>query len=206
MTLPAAFVIDDDFAVRDALLALLRAEGLAARGFASGTDFFDRLPTDPVACVVTDLRMPGLDGVELVRRVGEMKGDAWPIIVITGHGDVSSAVELMKSGVVDFIEKPFEPSRLVETIKGCLHCMAAYGATSERRAGIKRRLARLTARERQVFEGLARGSSNKQIAAHLDISPRTVEVFRAKVMTKMEADSLSALVRISLDLGGASLN
>ena len=112
----------------------------------------------------------------------------------------------MKTGVVDFIEKPFEPSRLIETIKGCLHHMSEFGAAIERRADIKRCLARLTARERQVFDALARGSSNKQIAADLDISPRTVEVFRAKVMTKMEADSLSALMRMSVDLGGASLN
>ena len=198
MILPSAFVIEDDFAVRDSLVTLLRAEGVAARGFASGTEFFERMPTDAVACVVTDLRMPGIGGVEVVRRIAEMKGNAWPIIVITGHGDVSSAVELMKSGVVDFIEKPFEPSRLVETVKGCLRRMTEIGETIERRAGIKRRLARLTAREWQVFDALARGSSNKQIAADLDISPRTVEVFRAKVMAKMEADSLSALVRMSL--------
>ena len=198
MILPSAFVIEDDFAVRDSLVSLLRAEGVAARGFASGTEFFERMPTDAVACVVTDLRMPGIGGVEVVRRIAEMKGNAWPIIVITGHGDVSSAVELMKSGVVDFIEKPFEPSRLVETVKGCLRRMTEIGETIERRAGIKRRLARLTVRDWQVFDALARGSSNKQIAADLDISPRTVEVFRAKVMTKMEADSLSALVRMSL--------
>lgn len=206
MILPSAFVIEDDFAVRDAIVSLLRAEGVPARGFNSGTEFFERMPTDAVACVVTDLRMPGLDGAEVVRRVAELKGNAWPIIVITGHGEVSSAVELMKSGVVDFIEKPFEPSRLVETIKGCLHRMTEIGETIERRAEIQRRLARLTARERQVFDALARGSSNKQIAADLDISPRTVEVFRANVVTKMEADSLSALVRMSLDLGGVPLN
>ena len=198
MTLPAAFVIDDDFAVRDALLALLRAEGLAARGFASGTDFFDRLPTDPVACVVTDLRMPGLDGVELVRRVGEMKGDAWPIIVITGHGDVSSAVELMKSGVVDFIEKPFDPSRLLEAVRGCLvHLSKEIGARQSRLEAAER-IAQLSQRENQVFRALVEGRSNKKIASELSISPRTVEIFRAKVMTKMQATSLSALVRMGL--------
>lgn len=200
MTLPTAFVIEDDFAVRDALVTLLRAEGVPARGFASGTEFFDRLPTDAVACVVTDLRMPGLDGHEVVRRVSEMKGKAWPIIVITGHGEVSDAVELMKSGVIDFIKKPFEPIRLVETIKGYLHCMSEFGETIERRADIERRLALLTARERQVFDALAQGSSNKQIAADLDISPRTVEIFRAKVMAKMEADTLAALVRMGVGL------
>lgn len=206
MILPSAFVIEDDFAVRDALVTLLRAEGVPARGFASGTDFFNRMPTDAVACVITDLRMPGLDGVDVVRRLAELKGAAWPVIVITGHGDVSSAVELMKCGVVDFIEKPFEPSRLLETIKGCLHCMSEFGETVERRADLKRRLAELTSRERQVFNALARGASNKQIAADLDISPRTVEVFRAKVMSKMGADNLSALLRMSVDLGPTALN
>lgn len=198
MILSSAFVIEDDFAVRDSLVSLLRAEGVAARGFASGTEFFERMPTDAFACVITDLRMPGLDGAEVVRRVAAIKGNAWPVIVITGHGEVFAAVELMKSGVVDFIEKPFDPSRLVETVKGCLRRMTEFGETIERRADIKRRLARLTARERQVFDALAQGSSNKQIATDLEISPRTVEVFRAKVMTKMEADSLSALVRMSL--------
>jgi two-component system response regulator FixJ len=194
-------VIEDDFAVRDALVTLLRAEGVRARGFGSGTEFFANMPTDEVACVITDLRMPGVDGVEVVRRLSEMKGHAWSVIVITGHGDVPSAVDLMKAGVVDFIEKPFEPGRLVETVKGCLQRMADVGKTMERRAEIERRLAQLTARERQVFDALAQGSSNKQIAADLDISPRTVEVFRAKVMSKMDADSLSALVRISVRLG-----
>jgi len=199
VTLPSAFVIEDDFAVRDSLLRLLRAEGVRARGFASGTKFFARMPTDAVACVITDLRMPGMDGVEVVRRVVELKGSAWPIIVITGHGDVPSAVELMKSGVVDFIEKPFGPSRLVETVKGCLHCMAEFGEILEQRAEAKRRLAQLTARECQVFASLARGSSTKQIAADLNISPRTVEIFRAKVMSKMGADNLSALTLMSVN-------
>ena len=199
-TTPSVFVIEDDFAVRDSLVLLLRSEGLRARGFASGVEFFANLPTDQVACVVTDLRMPGIDGIEVVRRLGELRGEAWPIIVITGHADVPSAVELMKAGVTDFIEKPFEPQRLVETLKGCVSRMHHVGTQMEVRADIERRLTQLTARERQVFDALAAGLSNKEIAAQLEISPRTVEIFRAKVMTKTEAANLSALVRMSLGM------
>ena len=198
MILPSTFVIEDDFAVRDALVTLLRAEGVPARGFASGTDFFDRMPPDAVACVVTDLRMPGLDGVEVVRRVAEMKGNAWPIIVITGHGDVAAAVELMKSGVVDFIEKPFDPPRLLEAVHGCLVHLMKEGGAHQSRLEAAGRIAQLSQRENQVFRALVEGRSNKEIAAELSISPRTVEIFRAKVMIKMQANSLSALVRMGL--------
>ncbi|CAN5474245.1 response regulator FixJ [soil metagenome] len=198
--MPSVFVIEDDFAVRDSLVMLLRAEGMRARGFASGTDFFANLPTDKVACVVTDLRMPGIDGIEVVNRLAELRGDAWPVIVITGHGDISSAVSLMKAGVTDFIEKPFEPHRLIETLKGCVNRVRQVGVDLDKRAMIDRRLAQLTARERQVFDQLTDGLSNKEIAANLEISPRTVEIFRAKVMSKMEAPNLSALVRMSLGL------
>ena len=200
-TTPSVFVIEDDFAVRDSLVLLLRSEGLRARGFASGVEFFANLPTDLVACVVTDLRMPGIDGTEVVRRLRELRGDAWPIIVITGHADVPSAVQLMKAGVADFIEKPFEPQRLVETLKGCLARIQQVGREMAVKADIEQRLALLTARERQVFDALAAGMSNKEIGAQLEISPRTVEIFRAKVMTKTEAANLSALVRMSLGLG-----
>ena len=196
----SVFIIEDDFAVRDSLVTLLRAEGMRARGFASGLDFFANLPTDKVACVVTDLRMPGMDGTEVVNRVTTLHGEAWPIIVITGHGDISSAVALMKAGVTDFIEKPFEPHRLIETLKGCANRVHQVGADIAKRAMIEQRLAQLTVRERQVFDQLAEGRSNKEIAANLKISPRTVEIFRAKVMSKMDAPNLSVLVRMSLGL------
>lgn len=197
---PSVFVIEDDFAVRDSLIHLLRAEGMRARGFANGAEFFANLPTDRVACVVTDLCMPGIDGIEVVNRITDLHGDAWPVVVITGHGNVASAVSLMKAGVTDFIEKPFEPHRLIETLKGCLNRIHQVGERMQTRASIDARLDQLTARERQVFDQLALGHSNKEIAANLEISPRTVEIFRAKVMTKMEAPNLSALVRMSLGL------
>lgn len=198
MKTPSVYVIDDDFAVRDALVLLLRSEGFRTRGFASGTDFLSELPTDPVACVVTDLRMPGIGGADLVRRLMTLKGDTWSIVVITGHGDVSSAVDLMKAGVVDFIEKPFEPQRLVETVKGCVGRLRQLAMDLKDREQVEQRLAQLTARERQVYDGLSHGRSNKEIAADLDISPRTVEVFRANVMAKMKAASLSDLLRMNL--------
>ncbi|WGM46169.1 Transcriptional regulatory protein FixJ [Brevundimonas sp. NIBR10] len=200
MMTTSVFVIEDDFAVRDSLVTLLRAEGLRARGFASGVDFFDNLPADKIACVVTDLHMPGMDGTEVVKRIKALYGESWPIIVITGHGDISLAVDLMKAGVTDFIEKPFEPHRLIETLKGCLSRVHQVRADIDKRAVIEHRLAQLTVRERQVFDQLVEGLSNKEIAASLTISPRTVEIFRAKVMSKMEAPNLSALVRMSLGL------
>lgn len=197
----SVFVIDDDDAVRDSLLALLRADGVRARGFAGGADFFAALPQDAAACVITDVRMPGMDGGELVRRLIELRGNAWPIIVITGHADVTMAVQMMKSGIVDFIEKPFDPERLIEAVRACLNRMDDLDQRQQARQTAQMRLGRLTPRERQVFDALIAGLSNKEIALQLKISPRTVEVFRAKVMAKMEADSLSALVRMGLMLG-----
>lgn len=194
----SVFVIDDDAAVRDSLLYLLRGEGVRARGFASGADFFANLPEDRSACVVTDMRMPGMDGGEVVRRLGELTDRAWPVIVITGHADVPMAVQLMKAGVIDFIEKPFDPTRMIETVKGALDQLDDLSARQERRLEVDRKLSTLTPRERQVFDALIEGRSNKEIALALSISPRTVEIFRSKVMDKMQADSLSALVRMGL--------
>ena len=201
MSLHSVFIIDDDAAVRDSLLMLLRGEGIRARGFASGVDFFSALPEDATACVITDVRMPDMEGDEVVRRLAQMRGNAWPVIVITGPADVPMAVQMMKAGIVDFIEKPFDPRRLIETVRGCLARLNDVGHEQAARAAAEQRLTRLTPRERQVFDALIHGHSNKAIALDLDISPRTVEVFRAKVMTKMEADSLSALVRMGLTLG-----
>lgn len=199
MTEHSVFVIDDDEAVRDSLLTLLRAQGFMARGFVSGIDFFNRLPEARSACVITDIRMPDMDGAEVVRRLAAEKGHAWPVIVITGHADVPMAVQLMKAGVVDFIEKPFDPHRLSESLQGCLGLLTDRLTREEAAQRTEARLLKLTPRERQVFEALVEGKSNKEIALELEISPRTVEIFRAKVMTKMQAENLSALVRMGLD-------
>lgn len=194
----SVFVIDDDFAMRDSLLTVLRAKGIRARGFANGADFFANLPDTEYACVVTDMRMPEMDGAEVVRRLAESKGASWPVIVITGHAEVSMAVKMMKEGVFDFIEKPFDPHRLIEAVEGCLSHLAGHGLSREAREDADRRLGLLTPRERQVFDALVEGLSNKQIALQLDISPRRVEIFRAKVMHKMQTDSLAGLVRIGI--------
>ncbi len=192
------FVIDDDAAVRDSILSVLRAQGITARGFISGADFFERLPDVDYACVVTDVRMPDMDGGDVVRRLSAEKGAVWPVVVITGHAEVTLAVQMMKFGVVDFIEKPFEPDHLVETVRGC---MSLLTDRRKQEAAVRHtlgRLQQLTPRERQVFDALVEGFSNKEIALRLDISHRTVEIFRAKVMDKMRADNLSALVRMGL--------
>jgi two-component system response regulator FixJ len=199
MQLPV-FVIDDDFAVRDGLVMLLRSEGMRARGFAGGTEFFANLPLDPIACVITDLRMPDIDGIEVSRRVEQLRGKAWPVIVITGHGDVSSAVAAMKAGVADLLEKPFAPEALLQALTSSMHQAREAGSDMEARAAVEARLARLTNRESQVFLLLTDGLANKEIAVELSISPRTVEIFRAKMMTKMMAPNLSALIRMRLGL------
>ena len=198
MTDHPVFVIEDDEAVRDSMLTLLRGEGVKARSFVSGADFFARLPEIESACVITDVRMPDMDGGEVVRRLAEQKGHAWPVIVITGHAEVPMAVQMMKAGVVDFIEKPFDPNRLIEAVRGCFGLMNDRQNRREKAQLVEQRLASLTRREAQVFEALVQGKSNKEVALDLDISPRTVEIFRAKVMTKMQAENLSALVRMGL--------
>lgn len=199
MTL-SVFVIDDDDAVRDSLLTLLRVQGIRTRGFASGADFFANLPEAASACVITDVRMPDMDGAEVVRRLAELKGHAWPVIVITGHAEVPMAVQMMKAGVIDFIEKPFDPNRLLEAVQGCLGHLSDLSVEREAREATEQRLRQLTPRELQVFRALVEGKSNKQIAIELEISPRTVEIFRAKVMDKMQAPNLSALVRMGLSV------
>ncbi len=191
-------IAEDDEAVRDALLVLLRGEGIRARAFASGAELLANLPETDSACVITDVRMPDMDGIEVVRRLSEIKGHAWPVIVITGHADVPMAVQMMKAGVVDFIEKPFDPNRLLEAVRGCLGHLSEREGERQSRQEIAERIAQLSQRENQVFRALVEGRSNKEIAADLEISPRTVEIFRAKVMSKMQAKSLSALVRMGL--------
>lgn len=203
MTNHSVFVVDDDEAVRDSLLTLLRVQGIRARGFVSGKDFFENLPDEPSACVITDVRMPDFDGTEVVRRLAETRGHAWPVIVITGHADVPMVIQMMKMGVADFIEKPFDPSRLIEAVRGCIGHLAEWEGAQEARKLAEARRNQLTPRETQVFQGLIEGKSNKEIAIDLDISPRTVEIFRAKVMDKMQAPTLSALVRMGVTLADA---
>jgi two-component system response regulator FixJ len=193
-------VIDDDADVRQSLAFLLSTVGLAVRVHESATAFLELLPDVQDGCIVTDVRMPGVDGIELQRRL-RAGGNTIPVIVITGHGDIALAVEAMKAGAVDFIEKPFDDEVLIGAIRTALARRAGDRERDAQAAEARDRLDTLSERERQVLEGLVAGKANKIIAHELDISARTVEIYRANVMTKMQADSLSALVRKAI-LGG----
>ena len=190
-------VIDDDADVRQSLAFLLTAAGLTVRVHDSALAFLDVLPGIKDGCVVTDVRMPGMDGLELQRRLRQQKVRL-PVIVMTGHGDVPLAVEAMKSGAVDFIEKPFEDETLLSAIRSALARQAQASDRDARATAIQQRIAKLSEREREVLDRLVAGKANKVIAFELGISPRTVEVYRANVMTKMQAESLSELVRMAL--------
>ncbi len=190
-------VIDDDEAVRQSLEFLLRTAGMTARTYDSAAAFLNELPTIESGCVITDIRMPGISGIELLRRLGEMQVKL-PVIVITGYGDVPLAVEAMKSGAVDFLEKPYEDELLLGSVRSALDRSQQNAARDSKRAEVEARLATLTNREREVLQGLVAGKPNKIIAFDLAISPRTVEIYRANVMTKMAAASLSELVRMAL--------
>jgi two-component system response regulator FixJ len=196
------YVIDDDAAMRDSLDFLLGSAGLSVRLFDSAQIFLNDLPNLAFGCVVTDIRMPGMDGMELLRRLNSSSSARrLPVIVMTGHGDIPLAVEAMKLGALDFLEKPFEDERLIGMIETALS-QSESGPKSEAAAGeMATRVASLTQRERQVMQGLVTGQSNKVIAREYDISPRTVEVYRANVMTKMQAGSLSELVRFAIRAG-----
>ncbi|MGB7097753.1 MAG: response regulator FixJ [Xanthobacteraceae bacterium] len=193
-------VIDDDEALRESLAFLLRAAQIEVRTYPSAVAFLDALPDARASCVITDVRMPGMSGIDLLRRLQELKV-AMPVIVITGHGDVPLAVEAMKIGALDFLEKPFDDEVLLTSVRSAL--MRRDGETKRHteRAEIENKLAALSNRERDVLGGLVAGRANKQIAYDLGISPRTVEIYRANLMNKMQAGSLSDLVRMALIVG-----
>jgi two-component system response regulator FixJ len=193
-------VIDDDEAVRQSLAFLLRAARLDVRTYETAMAFLSVLPTVRSGCVITDVRMPDVSGVDLLRRLKELEFGL-PVIVITGHGDVQLAVEAMKVGAVDFIEKPFNDEVLRAAVRSALDRSEKHTQREAHRAALHDRLATLSNRERDVLEGLVAGKANKVIAFDLGISPRTVEIYRANVMTKMNAGSLSELVRMALLAG-----
>ncbi len=193
-------VIDDDEALRESLAFLLRTADIEAKSYASAAAFLDALPLKGLTCIITDVRMPGLSGIDLLRRVKEL-GIEVPVIVITGHGDVPLAVEAMRFGAVDFLEKPFDDEILLQSVRAALRRQAGAAKRQSERAEIESRLAALSPRERDVLAGLVAGRANKQIAFDLGISPRTVEIYRANLMDKMQAGSLSDLVRMALIVG-----
>lgn len=193
-------VIDDDEASRQSLAFLLQAADLDVRTYASAAVFLDLAPKIGWSCVITDVRMPGMSGIELLRRLKEIDVNI-PVIVITGHGDVPLAVEAMKIGAIDFLEKPFDDEVLLASVRTALAQRGSELRRHGERAEIESRLAALSPRERDVLSGLVSGRANKQIAYDLGISPRTVEIYRANLMNKMQAGSLSELVRMALIAG-----
>ena len=193
-------VIDDDDAVRESLAFLLGTAGIDVKTYESAVAFLDVAPEVKLGCVITDVRMPELSGVDLLRRLQELKLGV-PVIVITGHGDVPLAVEAMKIGAVDFLEKPFDDEVLLASVRSALNQLDRDSKRQAERGEIEGRLATLSNRERDVLEGLVAGHANKQIAYDLGISPRTIEIYRANLMTKMQAASLSDLVRMALIAG-----
>jgi two-component system response regulator FixJ len=193
-------VIDDDEASRESLAFLLQTADIAAQTYTSATAFLDQITGALAGCIITDVRMPEMSGIDLLRRLKELKVDA-PVIVITGHGDIALAVEAMKIGAADFLEKPFEEDVLLASIRSALRQRGADEKRNAERTEIESRLAGLSNRERDVLSGLVAGRANKQIAYDLGISPRTVEIYRANLMNKMQAGSLSELVRMALIAG-----
>lgn len=198
-------VIDDDEALRDSIIFLLYTAKIEAQPHASASAFLERMPETSLNCIITDVRMPGLSGIDLLKRLKELKIDV-PVIVITGHADVPLAVEAMKFGAIDFLEKPFDDEVLLASVQSAIKQWNGEIKRHMERAGIESRLAVLSNRERDVLNGLVAGRANKQIAFDLGISPRTVEIYRANLMEKMQARSLSELVRMALivEIAGSS--
>ncbi|HEY0940655.1 MAG TPA: response regulator FixJ [Steroidobacter sp.] len=197
---PTIFVVDDDAAVRDALKLLLRSVGQSVETYGAGSEFLEAYSEDRPGCLVLDIRMPGMSGLELQQKLNE-KHSILPIIFITGHGDVPMAVEAMQAGAVDFIQKPFRDQDLIDRINQALEKDTSNRAALGERNDIRRRLETLTPREREVLDLVVHGKANKVIAGDLKLSQRTVEIHRARVMEKMQASSLAHLVRMVLEVG-----
>jgi two-component system response regulator FixJ len=193
------YVVDDDEAVRESLSILLESKGYTVRAFSTALEFLAAAPTLRPGCLVADIRMPEMDGLALQQRLVE-PGSPFPLVVVTGHGDVPLAVRAMKAGAIDFIEKPFPADAILGSINAALQRLG-QGERDPLAGAAAERVAELTPREREVLDGLLAGLPNKSIAYDLAISPRTVEIHRARIMNKMAARSLSELVRMSLAAG-----
>jgi two-component system, LuxR family, response regulator FixJ len=193
------YIVDDDEAVRDSLLVLLESKAYAVRSFGSAPEFLAAAPSLPVGCLIADIRMPEMDGLELQQHLID-RSLQFPLIVITGHGDVPLAVRAMKAGAIDFIEKPFALEAILDSLEVSLR-LTTLDEEDPAKAAAAAKLALLSPRELQVAEGLLAGLPNKSIAYDLGISPRTVEIHRARVMDKMGARSLSELIRLALAAG-----
>lgn len=194
-------LVDDDAAIRRSVGFMLKTSGHQVETYESGTDFLKQASRLDEGCILLDIRMPGMDGLEVQQALQE-KGVILPVIVMTGHGDVSLAVKAMKAGAVDFIEKPFEKEVLLSSLREGFARLSRKEASRERRKGAEIRLQALTPRERDVLDGLAKGLPNKTIGYDLGISPRTVEIHRANLMAKLGVRSLSEALRIAFAAGG----
>jgi two-component system, LuxR family, response regulator FixJ len=195
---PTVVVVDDDDAVRTSLKLLLKSVGLPVESHPSAQEFLNRFDPERPGCLVLDIRMPGMSGLELQERLNEMHAIV-PIVFITGHGDVPMAVEAMQHGAVDFIQKPFRDQDLIDRINQALEKDKGNRAALKERDAILARMEQLTPREREVLELVTHGKANKVIAGDLDVSQRTVEIHRARVMEKMGASSLAHLVRMVIE-------
>lgn len=193
-------VVDDDEAVRDSLTALIETEGWQVKAFPSGEALLAGLDASGVVCLVVDVRMPGIDGLELQKRLRE-RGIDTPVVIVTGHGDIPLAVKAMKDGAFDFIEKPFDNAIILDCVRRAARERERATEKKQYIVETTARIERLTPREREVLELLVTGYANKQIAHLLNISARTVEIHRARVMEKMDARNLSHLVRLALAAG-----
>lgn len=197
---PVVHVVDDDESARESLAFLLESADFDVVTYASAPAFLDALPQAKPGVIITDVRMPEMSGQDLVARLSALK-IKMPIVMITGHGDIPMAVEAMRSGVVDFLEKPFSESRMLDALKRAFASVETAPVSDDQQVILKR-IESLSERERQVLDGVVAGHANKVIARDLGISPRTVEIYRAKLMTKMQADNLAALVRMTLSVRG----
>ena len=197
------FVVDDDDAVRTSLRLLLKSVGLPVETFGAAQEFVDAFDAERAGCLVLDIRMPGMSGLELQQRLNEMHAII-PIVFITGHGDVPMAVEAMQHGAVDFIQKPFRDQDLIDRINQALEKDRDNRAGLRERDAIRHRMQQLTPREREVLDLVTQGKANKVIAGDLNVSQRTVEIHRARVMEKMGASSLAHLVRMVIEAARVS--
>lgn len=194
---PSVFIVDDDDAVRDSLGLLLRSAGLQSQDYASAEAFLEDFNTDMVGCLVLDIRMPGMNGLELQAKLTQRKSTL-PIIFITAHGDIPMAVEAVRMGALDFVQKPFDDTEIVGKVSAAMEDGQRVHQKAMEQSVVRDHLATLTARERHVMDQVVQGKANKVIASDLGISQRTVEIHRARVMDKMKVNSLAQLVRAVL--------
>mgnify|MGYP001132326198 CR=1 FL=1 len=195
---PTIYIVDDDNSVRDSLALLLNFRGFRTREFASAEDFLDAWRPDWRGCLLLDLRMTGMDGLALQQTLGE-RGSHLPIVFLTGHGDIAHARAALKAGAVDFLEKPIDHEALFQSLAEAMRKNSELQEAERRQADLESRIGRLSERERQVMERVVAGQHNREIAAELEISPRTVEVFKARMMEKMQARTVPELVKLVLE-------